>query len=391
MKRFIYLLLGYCIICIASENYRKVINETSTSKIKILQVKQSGNSVYIKIHLKDEETLEKILSNGDIEHKIFCRRGLPILFFKYKHRLGVIIGILIFFSVLFLSPKFIWEVNITGIDKLSYKEVEALLYDAGVNLGAFSPFIDRSQACSEILLNTDNISWISVNIRGGVANVEILERDYTAAASLKGDAANIVAKKDGYIIDTDIKRGFRIVKDESVVKKDELLVSGIYDTGKMVTRYVYSEARVNAIVNDIFTEKIPLKNNLKVYGKEIVVEKSIKIFGKTINISKNTSLNASKYDTIIREESFPFSLFDRLPVTVISVSFLPYTEVTQLMTDSEALKLAKKYVDGKMSAADYVEIISTEEHYFIENDILYFTRAIEAVQDIALTSEFNLN
>lgn len=391
MKTLLFLLFGYCVFSIPVENYKTVINEAHKAKIRILQVKQHGSYVNMKVNLKDEDTFKKILKYACTEYKTVCRRGIPIIFYKYNYRIGLILGIIFFFTALLFSPKFIWEININGIENATYKEVEQLLYDSGIKLGAFSPFVDRSRTCSEILLNSDKISWISVNIQGSSANVEILERDFTATSSVKGDAANIIAKKDGYIIDTDIKKGLRIVKDEAMVKKDEILVSGIYDTGKMGTRYVYSEAKISAVINDVFTAEIPLKNVIKRYDKEIVTEKSVKIYGKTINILKNSSLNTQKYDTILREESLPFSLFDRLPVTVIKLCVLPYTEVTQTLTEAEALKLARKKVDDIVSCSDYIEILGSEENYFIENGILYFTRTVEAIQDIALTSEFNVN
>ena len=391
MKTLLFLLFGYCVFSIPVENYKTVINEAHKNKIRILQVKQHGSSVNMKVNLKDEDTFKKILKYACAEYKTVCRRGMPIVFRKYNYRIGLILGIIFFFTALLLSPKFIWEININGIENATYKEVEQLLYDSGIKLGAFSPLIDRSRTCSEILLNSDKLSWISVNIQGSSANVEILERDFTATSSVKGDAANIIAKKDGYIIDTDIKKGLRIVKDYAMVKKDEILVSGIYDTGKMGTRYVYSEAKISAVINDVFTAEIPLKNVIKRYDKEIVTEKSVKIYGKTINILKNSSLNTQKYDTILREESLPFSLFDRLPITVIKLCVLPYTEVTQTLTEAEALKLARKKVDDIVSCSDYIEILGSEENYFIENGILYFTRTVEAIQDIALTSEFNVN
>ena len=391
MKIFLHLFLGYSVFCVSHEGYKILLNLSNKARIKLLNVRYKNEKLYVRVYAKDEKRLIYLLDSACVEYRITVRRGCPEIFKKYRHRVGLISGIIAFFLVMYISPLFIWEINISGLERIKREDAEKLLNESGVSIGAFSPLIERSRLYSEILLKSKDISWISVNIIGSSANVEILERDYEAAVITKADGANIIALKDGYIIDTDIKKGRRIVSDGTVVKKDEMLVSGVYDTAKMGTRYVYSDAKVFAGVNDAFSVEIPLKTVKKEYCEEIIMEKTVKIFGKSINILKNYTKSIEKYDTIIREESIPYFAFDRLPVALKSVCALPYETVEVALTEEEALDRARIEIQRMVSEADYTEVLEYSENYYIKNDILYLNCSVEAIQNIALVSEFDVN
>lgn len=392
MKLLLYLTLGYVDIRIPAETLKNLLNLSNRAGVPLLGLYTEKDTAVIRVYMRDEKKLLTQLQNCAIHYEVLRRRGLPAVWKRYRHRVGILVGLGMFFLVLNIAPLFVWEINITGLDTLSREYVLELLEKEGIHIGTFSPGIDRRAVYTNILRSAEDISWLSVNIRGSSANVEIIEREYAPATKTTADAANIIAVKDGVITDAEVKCGRLEVAKGEVVQKGALLVSGIYDTKKMGTRYVYADAAVYATVCDEYCIEIPLENSKRVYGDESVQEMSLKMFGKSINIFKNYSTFEENYDTILREDNFPLIGLDKLPFSIETVCALPYEDAPILLTEEEALARAKQELWRRLSEeANYVETLSLEESYTVENAVLIYRCSVEAIENIAAVSEFTLD
>ncbi len=358
-------------------------NQANLKRIKILNVKEFEEYALVRLYSKDVSKFEKV--------EIVESQGLPCICKKYLHRIGFLVGLFLFFTILIFSPKFVWEIKVEGLDKITVAEVGEALRDAGVEIGTYSPSILRSDVYSRVILSNKDISWISVNFIGSTAYVEIIEREYTPVSDTQADGANIIAACDGQIIDTDIKCGRRIVNIGDVVKKGDLLVSGIYDSVKAGTRFVYSDAKVYARVTEKFSTVIPLKRETKTYCDEDISNIDIKIFKKKINIFKKDTQTCKECDTIIRENNIPYSGLRRLPIIIEKTCCLPYELSENVLTEAEALALAKNSVANMISDAGFKDVVFISENYYFENEQLYFNCEVEAVKNIAFVNEFNIN
>ena len=383
MKILLHLLFGYTVLKIKTNELKELFNVANSKNVPILTVKEHGEYTYVRVYSK--------YSSEFINAEIIKSKGLPWLFKKYAHRLGLFIGLITFFAVLVIAPMFVWEINVEGHERLNYGEVINTLNEAGVKIGSFSPNISRSDVYSKVVLGNKDIAWISVNFSGSRANVEIIEREYTESYKNVFDGANIIALCDGQIIDTDIKSGRRAVKDGDVVKKGDLLVSGIYDSNKYGTRIVYADAKIFARISEEFSTVITLKNTQKKYLEEENYNINIKIFEKSINIFKNYSKSNDSCDTIIREDAFLFGSLSRLPITVEKICALPYVTEEKMLTETEALNIAKNSTANMISNSGFKDIISVSENYYTENGHLYYNCTVDAVKNIACVSEFNID
>lgn len=392
MKHLLYWFLGYTVLGVKYECIRAVLNLINRYHVKVIDMRFSDESARIKIYAREEKKVTSALLSEGVSYTVHCKKGMTEHVKKYRHRSGMIIGAIAMFIALYVSPMFVWEINITGIDRLSEEAVIDILSGEGINLGSFAPLVDRKAVYMNILSKNKDISWIAVNFIGSSANVEIVERDYTTVSEVNSDAANIVASKDGFILETDVICGRRMVDKGDVVKKGDVLVSGIYDTEKMGTRYVYSDADVYAIIYDEFVIKVPLENTKKVYSDETLKACGIKIFGKSINFYKNYSILEGNYDTISREEKIEFLGLETLPISILSTDTLPYTNKHVFLTEDEALERARlEFYRSLDLETDYMEMLSIEEIYTIENSVLIYKPVVEAIQNIAATAEFEIN
>lgn len=391
MKRIVLFLLGCTEISVSCGAEIPMLNLLHQLKIPFLPCGMRKDSMCFRIYMRHEKRLSAALSETQRLYTVLRRFGIPVLFSGYRHRAGMLAGAVIFTGMLLLAPKFIWEVNYSGLKGLSQAEAGRILQEEGIYVGRFAPTIDRESVHANILIKNDKISWVSVNIRGSRANVEIVEREAEDAVSVKADGANVLAAKAGQILDMKITEGRRVAEVGTVIPKGGLLVSGVYDTGKMGTRFVCADAVVYAQVTDVFYEEIPLTYTERRYETEKTVEKAVKIFGKVINIFKNYSNIQHNYDILYRRESIPWAGFDRLPLCLESTVAYPYTEQQRQRTEAEALVFAKANVQKRIADARYKELLAKEEIYTVENGVLCYRCRVEAVQNIAMVSPFSID
>jgi similar to stage IV sporulation protein len=101
-----------------------------------------------------------------------------------------------------------------------------------------------------MLLKLDELAWITVNVRGSSATVEVRERIPKPPVIDEGMPCNIIARKAGVVERMDTLAGKPAAQQGQTVDKGQLLVSGIVDVrrdgGYTGARFIRADARVTA-------------------------------------------------------------------------------------------------------------------------------------------------
>lgn len=391
MKFLLYLLLGYSVLETDTADFRALLNFCNRSGIRLRRIREGETAVLVWVLAADERKLQDFFARRSVKCRVCARHGLPILWRRYRHRVGLLLGLLVFTAAVYTAPLFVWEVNVDGLDRLSREYVCELLAEEGVRVGAFSPGIDRSRVYINVLRRAPDISWLSVNLRGSTANVEIIERDAPPASRARADGANLIAARGGQIIGADVVRGALAVQNGEIVKPGALLVSGVIDSQTVGTRYLYAEGCVYAAVYDDYTVEIPLTRAVRRYDGEKTLEMSLSVFGKSINIFKNYSIPDDNYDTIYRESSLPYPGLCRLPLALLTTVALPYTETPQPLSETAALERARAELLRQIAEKKtYAGILSREEAYAVSDGVLVYRCSVGAIENIAAVAEFDI-
>ena len=320
------------------------------------------------------------------EHGIFA------VLKRYRLRAGMFLGALFFSASVALSSFFIWDINVSGNVNITAEEISERLSAYGVREGAFIPALDTNEIASRILLEAGNISFMKINMRGTVANVEVRERREGEGQAADAAPSNLVAEYSGQIERFEVMGGVAKVAYLQPVKKGELLVSGIIDSAALGYRLVRSRGKVFARVTLSYECEIPLETAEKRYTGKETRKKSVKIFSKSINLSKNTSVPYEKYDTIVNEEKIYLFGKIELPVYVITETHREYTEETRTLTESEALARALAEIE-KQSAAELAgaEILSRNTQTSKQEGALFVRTEVYCITDIAREVKIETN
>lgn len=341
-------------------------------------------------HASLKEKYRSVFSENGIVADFTENTGIITVFQRYSKRWGLFLGIILLFILVHLSSKIVWKINIEGNYTVTDSEIEAILNDSGLYLGAFIPNINYDRLHNRFLMSTDKISWISVNIDGNVANVVVNER-MKAEEPKEKSYTNVIAASDGQIALVTVYDGIKTVNISDVVKKGDILISGVMDSSSQGVRYVHADGIVKAYVKKNISVKIPMKQEIKVYTGNTYTDKDIKIFTKYINILKKYRNSYLLCDRIETKENLTLFGSCPLPLTVRNTRYFEYRYESITYTQKEAKDLAMAELKIRMdSALSDAELISKRVNHYCDFEFYYVECELYCIEDIAELVEFKV-
>lgn len=289
--------------------------------------------------------------------------GIPFFVARYRHRYGLFAGIIVIFIMVLLSCLVVWDIRVTGNSSLTEAQVEDELRRQGFCVGSFIHARDVDIITNKLLSSSEKISWMSINFRGNVAEVQIREKEKAPKETFSEDKertnTNIVAKKNGIIERLEVLRGRAAVKEGDAVNEGDLLITGIIETKHGELRTESALGRVFAVTNHTFNVEIPLEYEKKVKKDSFCNKKSIIFFSKRINIYRNSGKPDTNCVKIEEEEFFSFFGLPPLPFGVFTERQINYSTEMAKRSYKEASDLAffelNNLISDKLSKSDILQ------------------------------------
>ena len=177
----------------------RVLNIASTSGIYIYNVKRESPTALI--FCVSKKGCDKLLncSIEGLELSVVDGYGMPVFMHKYKKRVLLILLPFIFAVTAIVLSLFIWRVELSGGNKALQKEVEAVISQNGVRIGALKHKADQYDIKRKAILQIDDLSWLWVDIKGTTAYVKIKERTKKPDMNEIHEPADVIALHSGVI------------------------------------------------------------------------------------------------------------------------------------------------------------------------------------------------
>ncbi|NLM55861.1 MAG: sporulation protein YqfD [Clostridiales bacterium] len=391
---FLYLyLIGYFKIYADAENALLITRAASGAHIpSIIKKRRRGARVFV-IKRRDIDAFALACGELGAEYKVLCERGLPQLWRRYGKRAGLIVGAFIFFAAVFISDWFVWEIKVSGNETLTDAEVLEQLEVQGFKLGTYIKGVDFDKLHNRVLRDSPNIAWISVNMKGSVAYVEV--REYKPGGTEESDKpANVVAATDGIITQVSVFNGRAAVKIGDEVKEGQLLISGVIEYEKAETQIVRAKGEVYAEINREIIVSIPLKREVTARTNDTVTRYGISVFGREIFFVGKGGIDDMFYDKITMNKQLSFFREVTIPINIITEKYIRTEKVTESLTEEEAAAEAyaeyrRKFVEA---CADAI-ILSYETNGGMneKGDAYEIRSKIRCIANIARTVEFDVS
>jgi len=274
--------------------------------------------------------------------------------------------------LLFWSKFYVWEIEISGNETVSDGEILSALSESGVTSGAFWPGFSADNIRSEVLALIPELSWITVNMHGSLAEVIAVERQKKPEMVFEGECASIKAGKEGFIRQVNTLVGQSSVKPGQIVQKGDVLISGVLESSFSPARFVKAQGRVFAETNTEYIAVSPQKLGLRSYSGNEKNRFALKIGNNRINFYSDSSISHSFCDKITSVWDLEIPGLFILPVSIVHYSFLSYESESvqrEEFSTGESLKeclrdtLCYRLGSGEV-LGEKLTLISTSEDLF---------------------------
>jgi len=316
--------------------------------------------------------------------------GLPALLYRHRKRVGLAVGVLLAAALLYLSSHVIWDVRVEGEGGVNVFDVERQLVDCGLSVGTFIPRLSTDEVESRLLTSSGEVAWVSVNVKGTVAYVQVRSLLRPEAVDTKGATANLVASADGVIESVRLMAGDVVVKPGDVVRRGQLLISGVRDIREDGYSLTQAKGEVMARTTHTLTVEIPLSYEQKTYTEAPKAEKTLFFFGKAIKITKSTGIIGGSCDTIKKMEIY--SLFGKcaLPISLQTVQLRPFEMTTRTLTREEAESLAYEQLFQRLTLeTSHATLLSRQVTSEVTSEVYRLVCTYTCVENIATPLPFS--
>lgn len=316
--------------------------------------------------------------------------GLPAVLCRYRHRLGIFVGLFLFAAILFFSGRVVWSIRVEGNRTLSDEEVLEELRLCGMTVGDVIGNLDTGVIENRVLILSDEISWISINMIGTVAEVEIREVE-AVPMETEMAAANLVADRSGRVEWLEDTRGNIAVEIGDVVEEGDLLVGGLYDNPNGGYRYTCAKGKVFARTRREFEVEIPYFYEKKHYTGEGKTEKYLIFFKKEVKFFGNTGNSYATCDTIDTVEYLELPGGVTLPIGIRTVRSMEYEIETAARSEESAVELAQYRLRCLMES-EAAEGMLVKKHMIAEltDEAYVLCCRADYIEDIARVQEIEI-
>lgn len=362
MGRIYNYFTGYVTVRVKTNQPERFLNIAVINNIYLWDLKKiSENEMTFNVSPKGFKKLRKIVWDVKSKVKIIKKSGFFILRRKISAKKIIFIGLIPATLIIIFLSSLILDIKITGNETVKTELILEKLSEINLQKFKLRGNIDSEKISVKLINDIDEISWVGVYEKGTKLHIEIKERDMPPEMVKKDIPCHIIARKDGIIKKINVTNGEKMVSENEVVTKGQLLVSGIINTQFDGIRYVHSMAEVTA--NTWWENFLSVK--LYEYKKSYTGKQTKKVFLKFLNNEfELTKKVVPYYNYDETPKRFTTSLFE-----IKAVTYDEYTLVKTPITEEEAIKRGKeallcelyKNFDNKKVKDTQFEITVTDE------------------------------
>ena len=379
LKQAVNQLQGQARIRVESAFPERVLNLCGARNLAFWDLEwESPTTFTCRLSRRDWYVLRRAARQLDCTLTVVEKEGVPFFVGRFRRRYAMVAGLLMCGLGLFFGSFFIWDFTVEGNETVTREEILRSLQSYGIQLGSFGYDLDGEDIRNHVLLDIPELSWISVNVSGCRAYVQVRERIPAPELVDKREPLNIVARRSGLVRKAQALGGVACVLPGTSVEEGQLLISGVEDTGTFGARLLSGMGSVTARTWYTLTAEVPLTVEVRRPTGEERVCHALVIGTHRIKFFRNSSIEAAEYDKITIRT--PLSLFGLpLPLTWVTERY----QLRETETRSRDPVAAEKAAENVLAA--YLH--SRVEPYGTVSSTLCTSRQRGDTLEVTLTAE----
>ena len=303
----------------------RVLNLCSARKLAFWDLEWEGAETFTcRMSRGDHRVLSRAAEKLDCTIEIVRREGAPYTLAKLRHRQTLAVGIAACGAAVLIGSFFVWDIQIAGNETVPREVILRSLENNGVHRGCFGFALNGEDIRNHVLLEVGDLSWLTVNVKGCVAHVQVVERQRPPEIAEKDGVWNIVAARDGLVTRVQALDGKALVSAGSTVTAGELLVTGVYESREGSTYMTHSLGTVEARTWYDLSVSVPLTIAEKSGECREKAAISVDIGKKRIKLWGRGSISGPNCDKITYYHPLTLPGGLRLPITLVRETVTVY-------------------------------------------------------------------
>lgn len=376
-------MINYYEIEISGKNIYRFFEKIIKNKINIFDIKHKLNIIIFKVSYNDYLKIIKLNTIYNI--RIINIRGINKV--KKLFSFYYIFFCLLFLNIvfIFIYSKMIFFIEIKTENK-ELKEIIESNYDKyELSLYKFSNSYSNLKKISERIKQDNNklIEWIEIKHIGVKYEINIIEKIDLDSKNINNTKKNdVVAEKNGLILDIYASSGEIIKNKGDYVKKGEVIISGMIKKNDEVKNIVSAQAKVYAEVwyKVIIEHPFIFEEQVNEKGYKNI---SINIFNKDIVLlsRKNKSINKEQEIILIKNSIFTLKSIQKYQTNLVKKKYtkkelqnilenMAKKEIVKQLSKNEKILLQKTLKNTTDDVKMNIEVFfKVYENIAIEKDI----------------------
>lgn len=342
----------------------KMLSELLDNDIRVYGVRFADGKIYGAVSPLDYYQTSEIARKYGVKLRAEKRSGLYFTLLKYRRRIGLYMGCLVFAAMLAVQQTRVQDISITG--DVHKSQVLQILEDCGITVGAATSSLNMSRAERRLMLEVDNAAWVDVSCEGFRVNVRI-EKGVEMPEVEDKLPRNVVAARPAQIVRQVVRCGASVVSNGSGVNTGDLLVSGTVPDGRNHILLVRSDAEIIGEWDETQEFFVPFNETINVADGERKIFKWIILGDDEYPLFLG---KAAADNSLYTEETSHVRLFGQnTPMLVKTGTFTAYTQKSITRSpEAAAAELRKQKDDFERNFYSDYEIIDVVEKFYPAED-----------------------
>jgi similar to stage IV sporulation protein len=245
---------------------------------------------------------------------------------------------MLFFMLLFLLSSLVWNVNVTGNEKLATEDILKAAKEEGIRpyqwIFRLKDADKLSRALSQKL---PEASWIGVERKGTTITIQVVEAEKPDKDPLVSPR-HLVSSSDAVVTSIYAEQGRPLVQKNTRVKKGQVLISGVMGDGEANSQHVVAKGEVKGLVWHEYQLQVPLVQKRKVYTGDRKDKSYFVLGNRAIQLWGYGKEPFETSETLTELDPLTWRSF-KLPVGWMTEKVMEVTEQQETLQPEEAKKL----------------------------------------------------
>lgn len=390
MEKLFERLLGCVRVRVEEGRGEALLNLCASKNIRFTNAaRDSGGAVELDMTLPAYRKLESAAKDRGISIRPVKKRGLPFFARTVKNRWGLFLGMAVCVAAVWISSLFIWELDVSGNDRVSKGEILDALAELGVKTGTCRLSVNQEYISNEILQKIPELSWIAVNVSGSHGQVLVKEADPAPTMIDENTPTLVYAKKSGIISKITVLDGSSLFKVGDAVCAGETIVTGKMDSISSGARFVHAMAQVYAETKYDLSAQMPENVTVKSYTGAKKTRFALILGGKRVNLYFFGGNPWPYYDKITTVSPLRIWGGTVLPFTLVKDVYKKYEPAAGSVNTEAAESLLKARLSEQLrrEIGEDGEILSVDFFTASEGGMLTVTMSAKCLEQIGTERE----